>query len=170
MCPSDIVVNNGELWGHMVTPCWPVGSWYCTMSWWHPMRTLDRLLGAVLIWRCCLTRIGFFMMMSSSGNTFCSTGHLCGEFTDDRWIPCTKASDAELWCFLWSARGWWFEMPSCPLWCHCNDIRWSHGHLIFMITISVPRKIIYLYVMTFPWWSSRTVNNNKKHTHTQMYC
>ena len=17
--------------------------------------------------------------------------------------------------------GWWFEMPSCPLWCHCND-------------------------------------------------
>ena len=20
-----------------------------------------------------------------------------------RWIPCTKASDAELWCFLWSA-------------------------------------------------------------------
>ena len=18
--------------------------------------------------------------------------------------------------------GWWFEMPSCPLWCHCNDI------------------------------------------------
>ena len=21
-----------------------------------------------------------------------------------RWIPCTKASDAELWCFLWSAR------------------------------------------------------------------
>ena len=19
------------------------------------------------------------------------------------------------------SRGWWFEMPSCPLWCHCND-------------------------------------------------
>ena len=28
------------------------------------------------------------------------TGHLCGEFTGDRWIPRTKASDAELWCFL----------------------------------------------------------------------
>ena len=28
---------------------------------------------------------------------------LCGEFTGDRWIPHTKASDAELWCFLWSA-------------------------------------------------------------------
>ena len=29
------------------------------------------------------------------------TGHLCGEFTGHRWIPRTKASDAELWCFLW---------------------------------------------------------------------
>ena len=27
----------------------------------------------------------------------------CGEFTGPRWIPHTKASDAELWCFLWSA-------------------------------------------------------------------
>ena len=25
---------------------------------------------------------------------------LCGEFTGHRWIPRTKASDAELWCFL----------------------------------------------------------------------
>ena len=31
------------------------------------------------------------------------TGPLCGEFTGYRWIPLTKASDAELWCFLWSA-------------------------------------------------------------------
>ena len=31
------------------------------------------------------------------------TGPLCREFTGDRWIPRTKASDAELWCFLWSA-------------------------------------------------------------------
>ena len=26
-----------------------------------------------------------------------------GEFTGHRWIPRTKASDVELWCFLWSA-------------------------------------------------------------------
>ena len=31
------------------------------------------------------------------------TGHLWGEFTGPRWIPRTKASDAELSCFLWSA-------------------------------------------------------------------
>ena len=38
-----------------------------------------------------------------NGNIFRVTGHLCGEFTGHRWIPRTKASDAELWCFLWSA-------------------------------------------------------------------
>ena len=42
------------------------------------------------------------MMMSSNGNIFPVTGHLCGEFTGQRWIPRTKASDAELWCFIWS--------------------------------------------------------------------
>ena len=49
-------------------------------------------------------------MTSSNGDIFRVTGHLCGEFTGHRWIPCTKASDAELWCFLSSApekkNGW----------------------------------------------------------------
>ena len=31
------------------------------------------------------------------------TAPLCGEFTSHWWIPLTKARDAELWCFLWSA-------------------------------------------------------------------
>ena len=43
------------------------------------------------------------MMTSSNGNIFRVTGPLCGEFTGPRWIPRMKASDAELWCFLWSA-------------------------------------------------------------------
>ena len=43
------------------------------------------------------------MMTSSNGNIFRVSGLLCGEFTGHRWIPHTKASDAELWCFLWSA-------------------------------------------------------------------
>ena len=39
---------------------------------------------------------------SSHGNIFRVTGPLCGEFTGDRWIPLTKASDAdaELWFFF----------------------------------------------------------------------
>ena len=39
------------------------------------------------------------MMTSSNGNIIHVTGYLCGEFTGHRWIPRTKASDAELWCF-----------------------------------------------------------------------
>ena len=43
------------------------------------------------------------MMMPSNGDIFRVTGHLCGKFTGHRWIPRTKASDAELLYFLWSA-------------------------------------------------------------------
>ena len=49
------------------------------------------------------TRDLYSMMTSSNGNIFRVTGHLCGEFTGPRWLPRTKASHAELWCFLWSA-------------------------------------------------------------------
>ena len=42
-------------------------------------------------------------MTSSNGNIFRVTGPLWGEYTGYRWIPLTKASDVELWCFLWSA-------------------------------------------------------------------
>ena len=54
---------------------------------------------------------------------------LCGEFTGARWIPHTKASDAELWCYFdlrpnkrlgKQSRGWWFETLSPPLWRHRN--------------------------------------------------
>ena len=45
------------------------------------------------------------MISSSNRNIFRVTGPLCGEFTGHLWILCTKASDAELWCFLWSAPG-----------------------------------------------------------------
>ena len=48
-----------------------------------------------------------------------------------RWIPRTKASDAELWCFLdlrlnkrlsRQSWGWWFETLSRPLWRHRNEL------------------------------------------------
>ena len=48
----------------------------------------------------------YTMMTSSNGNIFHVTDHLCGEFTGLRWVPHPKASDAELWCFLWSTPGW----------------------------------------------------------------
>ena len=57
------------------------------------------------------------------------TGHLCGEFTGPRWIPLTKASDAEFDVFFdlrlnkrlsKQSWGWWFEALSRPLWRHFN--------------------------------------------------
>ena len=42
------------------------------------------------------------MMTLSNGNIFCVTGPLWGGSTGHRWIPLTKASDAELGSFLWS--------------------------------------------------------------------
>ena len=71
------------------------------------------------------------MLTSSNGNIFRVTGPLCGEFTGHRWVPLTKASDAELWCFFictlnerlskknW---GWLFRSQSHSLWRHCNEI------------------------------------------------
>ena len=80
-----------------------------------------------------------FMMTSSNGNIFSVTGHLCGEFTGPRWIPHTKASDAELWCFFdlclnkrlrKQSRGWWFETLSWPLWRHRNIVAPAVKHHI----------------------------------------
>ena len=69
-------------------------------------------------------------MTSSKTNTFRVTGPLWGESIGHRWIPPTKASDAVLWCFLWSVpeqkrsskqlRRRWFESPSRSLWVHYN--------------------------------------------------
>ena len=42
------------------------------------------------------------MTKSSNGNIFRVTGPLRREFIGHRYIPLTKASDAELWSFLWS--------------------------------------------------------------------
>ena len=55
----------------------------------------------MVLWHGCAVYLS--MITPSNGNIFRVTGPLCGEFTGHRWIPCTKASDAELWCFLWSA-------------------------------------------------------------------
>ena len=70
------------------------------------------------------------MMTSSDGNIFHVTGPLWGEFTSLWWIPPTKASDAELWCFFFylrlnkglckQTRRRWFETPSRSLWRHYN--------------------------------------------------
>ena len=105
---------------------WPLGksneieSMFCGLSF---------IRGISITWLAWLSLWWFPMMTSSNGKFFRVTGHLCGEFTGPRWIPHTKASDAELWCFFYLRLnkrlskqwwGWWFETLSRPLWRHRN--------------------------------------------------
>ena len=71
------------------------------------------------------------MMTSSNGNIFRVTDPLCGEFTPvnsphkGQWrgalidvffdLGLNKRLSKQSW-------GWWFEMPTRPLWRHCNDV------------------------------------------------
>ena len=68
-------------------------------------------------------------MTSSNGNIFRVTGHLCGEFTGQRWIPHTRPVTRSFDVFFHlrlnkqlskQSWGWWFETLSRPLWRHCN--------------------------------------------------
>ena len=108
------------------------------------------------------------IMTSSNWNIFRVTGHLCGEFTGPRWIPCTKASDAELWCFLWSAseyiNGWENN-------CEAGDLRryrahydvnvmvqklwwcnWSHSRTPEWIIVNFAHCKIYVIFYCVPTW------------------
>ena len=67
------------------------------------------------------------------------TDPLYGQFTGHRWIPLTKASDAERWCFLWSA-------PWINSWVHnreAGDLRrslWRH----YNVTVQGCSVVVYV--------------------------
>ena len=85
------------------------------------MKHHDNLWPCFCQWHFLRALLKLFMMMLSNGNFFRVTGPLCGELTSHQWILLTKASDAELWCFLWSAP-WingWVNNPEAGDWrCH----------------------------------------------------
>ena len=96
---------------------------------------------------------------------------LWGEFTGDRWIPLTKTSDAELWCFLWSApkqtvckrsRRRWLETASRSLWRHCNDVFCEGAQL----TIVSDHLNKLLHPMSLPQFSVRINIIHQKHLFT----
>ena len=111
---------------------------------------------------------GKTIMTSWNGNIFRVTGPLCGEFTGHRWIPLTKATDAEHWCFLWSApqqtlnnelRRWWFETQSRPLWrhsyalcilngiyCHYIDVIWMSWRLRSRVIILCVQELVHINI------------------------
>ena len=88
--PRHLSIMEFCLWSYIK---WPRNSLFC---WVYPPTWCDPS-------KCYVYRFStVHMMTSSNGNIFRVTGHLCGEFTGPRWIHRTKASDAELWCFVWS--------------------------------------------------------------------
>ena len=111
-------------------------------------------------------------MTSSNGNIFRVTGPLCGEFTGARWIPRTKASDAEL-CVFFDLRlnkrlskqswGWWFETQSGSLWRHCKECS-------FMLTTNPQQSFMFMrrifsrLCQKYPYQSIYRLGNNQSVT------
>ena len=89
------------------------------------------------------------------------TGPLCGEFTGHRWIPLTKASDAELWCIFFYLRpkiGWANNRYS-------GDLRRHRAHYdatimkqICFETIRIARGNYSLKLMCVHVYTSRIEN------------
>ena len=72
-------------------------------SWSSPQNYLqlpNPLILTYMLW----SRQRFQWCLRHDDVIFCVTGPLCGEFTGHWWIPLTKASDGELWCFFFYLR------------------------------------------------------------------
>ena len=81
------------------------------------------------------------------------------EFTGHWWIHHTKASDAELWYFhdlcpnkqlSKQSWGWWFEIPPCSLWHHCNVI--GVGNLVFVNIVMTDSLICVSFFKFYCLW------------------
>ena len=70
-----------------------------------------------------------------NGNIFCVTDPLWGESSGQRRIPLTQASDAELWCFLWSAPEYSIEQAIAA------QVIWDLIALIMTVMINVLRGV-----------------------------
>ena len=96
----------------------PWGWWFEALSWslWRHCNGLtDRSISELdHYWFFCIIntnpqsapevhKIHIHMMTSSNGKNFPRNWPFVRGIHRSRWIPHTKASDAELWCFLWCA-------------------------------------------------------------------
>ena len=76
-------------------------SWFCIVTK-NTLVKLSPVLVYLIVFSSGVT-LSVNTMSSSNGNICRVTGPLGGGSTGHRWIPLKKASDAELWCFLWFA-------------------------------------------------------------------
>ena len=122
---------------------WDLAKWEANNTWIWKSRRYRRMNATAVR----------YMMTSSNGKKFRVTGHLWGEFTGQRRVPLTKASDAELDVFFdlrlngrlsKQSRRWWFETPSRSLWRHWNEAinrreltrRWLSARLQYLQCVS----------------------------------
>ena len=130
--------GKGLVYPALTTP-WLLMNWQCKEPWhqqplhWPSPPETFRLQdhnGWIPLWH-------YFMMMSSNGNIFRVTGHLCREFTGRRWIfpaqrPVTQSDQVFFDLRLnkplnKQSCGWWFETPSRSSWRHCNVTDKTYG-------------------------------------------
>ena len=86
-----------------------------------------------------------WMLKATSCGRNCVTGPLCGEFTADRWIPRTKASGAEFWCFLWFAP--WINGGENN--CETGDLRRDCAHYDVTVTVYLDNAFCHILQV---WW------------------
>ena len=106
------------------------------------------------------------MMTSPNGNIFCVTGPLWGESTGHRWIPLTKASDSELWCFLRSAPAQTVEqtIEAAVIWdaiaLIVTPLYWFICNFALLLTRRCREinKLIFVYGVTM-WNASKPLRN-----------
>ena len=101
---------------YAVFQSWKNGAWLATRFFCHPKSHLQT----------CHKHI---MMPSSNGNIFSVTGHLCGEFTGQRWITRTKPSDTEV-TILWLLK---------------VDLSWRTSHDIAASTVYTFCSMLYYF-------------------------
>ena len=98
------------------------------------------------------------MITPSDGSIFRVTGLLWGEFTGHRWIPLTKASEAEFDNFFYlrlnkrltkQSRRRWLETPLCPLSRHWNDDSW-YCVIVLQPPINIKWSFSVMVMMLLP--------------------
>ena len=119
-------------------PC-SIAAILCTCYDWIILNALHRF-----------NKITVLMMTSSNWNIFRVSGNSCGESTGHWWILLTKASDAELRYFLWSApwiNGWVNNREAGDLIRHR-----AHDDVIVMIKSVTNKNTVNYQTEVYPSW------------------
>ena len=111
-----------QIWAWKIVP--PLFKWHALLAYCHHSMKLSQKFVS--------------MMTSSNGNIFRVTGPLSKEFTGNRWIPITKARDAELALMFSLICAWingWLNNRGAGI------LRLHSAHYDVIVMLSVPSTI-----------------------------